>query len=130
MATRWEETLQRDINLIREKVLEMPAQGEAALKNCLSFPYFFAWFLLASLLSLLRDRSRQICMLNYLYVGLGGALGSVLRFWISNVIAMRFGEAFPFGTIFVNVTGSFAIGFLATVTAPNGNWAVPLGGRV
>src|SRR3954465_13042702 len=35
MATHLEETLQRDINLIREKVLEMSAQGEAALKKCL-----------------------------------------------------------------------------------------------
>ena len=69
-------------------------------------------------------------MLNYLYVGIGGALGSVLRFWLSNVIATRFGETFPYGTLFVNVTGSFVIGFFATSTGPDGLWVAPAGVRV
>jgi CrcB protein len=69
-------------------------------------------------------------MLNYLYVGAGGALGSVLRFWLSNVIATRFGETFPFGTLFVNVTGSFVIGFFAASTGPDARWATPAGSRV
>ena len=69
-------------------------------------------------------------MANYFYVAIGGALGSVLRFWLSNLIAIRFGETFPYGTLFVNVTGSFIIGFFATMTGPGGQWAAPVGGRV
>ncbi len=59
-------------------------------------------------------------MLSYLWIAIGGALGSVARFWFSGLVAQRFGETFPFGTILVNVTGSFAIGFFATLTSPDG----------
>lgn len=64
-------------------------------------------------------------LLSYLWVALGGALGSVIRFWFSGVVARRFGETFPWGTFLVNVTGSFAIGFFATATAPDGRWLAP-----
>jgi CrcB protein len=56
----------------------------------------------------------------YLLVGLGGALGSVARFFLSGVIASQFGGTFPWGTLIVNVTGSFIIGFYATLTGPDG----------
>jgi fluoride exporter len=59
-------------------------------------------------------------MVNYLVVMLGGALGTGARFWVSGVVAQRFGEAFPLGTLIVNVTGSFMIGFFAQVTGPDG----------
>jgi fluoride exporter len=59
-------------------------------------------------------------MLSYLWIAIGGALGSVARFWFSGFVAQRFGETFPLGTILVNVTGSFAIGFFATLTSPDG----------
>ncbi|MGA2175344.1 MAG: fluoride efflux transporter CrcB [Verrucomicrobiota bacterium] len=59
-------------------------------------------------------------MLNYLAVGVGGALGSVGRFWLNGLISRRFGETFPFGTLFINVSGSFLIAFFATMTAPEG----------
>ena len=51
-------------------------------------------------------------------------MGSVARFWVSGAFARWFGEAFPWGTIFANVTGSFVIGFLFTLTAADGrfNW--------
>lgn len=52
-------------------------------------------------------------MMNYVMVAIGGALGSVARFWISTLVAQRFTEAFPFGTLIVNVTGSFLIGIFA-----------------
>lgn len=68
-------------------------------------------------------------MLNYILVGLGSALGGVLRYWISGLIANRYGPAFPWGTLVVNVTGSFAIGFFATLTAPDGRWLVGPSGR-
>ena len=64
-------------------------------------------------------------LLSYLWVALGGALGSVMRFWFSGVVARRFGETFPWGTLLVNVTGSLAIGFFATATSPDGRWLAP-----
>lgn len=64
-------------------------------------------------------------MLAYLWVAIGGALGSVSRFWLSGVVAERWGETFPWGTLFVNVTGSVLIGFLAALTLPEGRWSIP-----
>jgi len=63
-------------------------------------------------------------MMSYVWVAIGGALGSVLRFWFSGVVARCFGETFPWGTLCVNVTGSFIIGFFATLTGPDGRWLV------
>jgi CrcB protein len=68
-------------------------------------------------------------MLSYLCVGLGGALGSMARLWAASIIMRRFGGTFPFGTLFVNVSGSFVIGFFATLTAPDGRWPMRTGGR-
>jgi CrcB protein len=63
-------------------------------------------------------------MLNYLWVGAGGALGSMARFWASGFVARHFGETFPYGTLVVNVTGSFLVGFFAMLTAADGRWLV------
>jgi CrcB protein len=68
-------------------------------------------------------------MLNYLLVALGGALGSVGRYAVSGGAARWFGESFPWGTLLVNISGSFAIGFFATFTGPDGRWLVPSAGR-
>ncbi len=57
-------------------------------------------------------------MLNYFWIMFGGALGTGARFWASGLVAERMGETFPLGTLFVNVTGSFIIGFFATMTDP------------
>lgn len=59
-------------------------------------------------------------MFNYFMVAIGGALGSVARFWISTVVANRVTETFPLGTLVVNVTGSFLIGLLAAMSRSNG----------
>ena len=59
-------------------------------------------------------------MLRYILVVVGGALGTGARFWMSGFIAERAGESFPFGTLAVNVTGSFVIGFFAAFTDPEG----------
>lgn len=56
----------------------------------------------------------------YLCVALGSAIGGTLRFWLSGAIGQRIGETFPWGTIVVNVTGSFVIGFFGTLTGPDG----------
>jgi CrcB protein len=68
-------------------------------------------------------------MLNYILVAVGSAIGGISRYWASGLIANRFGQSFPFGTLFVNVTGSFIIGFFATVTSPDGRWLVGASGR-
>jgi len=58
--------------------------------------------------------------LTYLLVATGGALGSVMRFWLNGVVSHRFGETFPWGTLFVNVIGSCVIGILAALLLPGG----------
>src|SRR5438270_12047269 len=63
-------------------------------------------------------------MVSYFVVAIGGALGSVARFWASGAIAERFGKTFPFGTLLVNVSGSFVIGFFAALTGPDGRMLV------
>jgi CrcB protein len=52
--------------------------------------------------------------MSYLWVAIGSALGGVLRFWLSALIGTRLGHP-HLGTVFVNVTGSFVIGFLAAL---------------
>jgi CrcB protein len=56
----------------------------------------------------------------YLLIALGGALGSVARFFLSGLVANQFGATFPWGTLVINVTGSFVIGFFFTLTEPGG----------
>ena len=56
----------------------------------------------------------------YLWVALGSALGGAARFFCTGVAARLFGETFPWGPLFVNVLGSFIIGFFATLTGPDG----------
>ena len=60
----------------------------------------------------------------YLAVALGGALGTVGRYFVSGVVANAFGETFPWGTLIINVSGSFVIGFFATLAAPDGRLMV------
>ena len=55
-----------------------------------------------------------------LWVALGGALGSVARYACSGVAVRWLGVGFPYGTLFVNVTGSFTIGLLAALVASDG----------
>ena len=56
----------------------------------------------------------------YTLIALGGAVGSVARFLLNGVVSSQFGATFPWGTLFVNVTGSFLIGFFFTLTEPGG----------
>lgn len=65
----------------------------------------------------------------YLWIALGGALGSVGRFALSGWVAHHFGETFPWGTLVVNVAGCFIIGLFATLTSPDGRLLVGAGGR-
>ena len=48
-----------------------------------------------------------------IYVALGGAIGSVLRYLAGGFMLRAYGAVFPYGTLAVNVAGSFAMGLLA-----------------
>lgn len=52
----------------------------------------------------------------YLWIALGGALGSVARFWLSGAVAQRWGAEFPYGTLAVNIVGCFFIGLFYTLS--------------
>ena len=75
------------------------------------------FFPLATVLNLLEQCGLKM---EYLWIALGSALGGVTRYWLSGVVARRLGESFPVGTLMVNVTGSFVIGFIATLSDPGG----------
>ena len=61
----------------------------------------------------------------YIWVAVGGAIGTFGRYWLSGVVARAVGETFPWGTIIVNISGSFVIGFFATLTGPDGRIFAP-----
>jgi len=52
-------------------------------------------------------------MLDLVVVFVGGALGSLCRYWFSTLVSQRFGTSFPYDTLFVNLVGSFMIGLIA-----------------
>jgi CrcB protein len=60
----------------------------------------------------------------YLLVAVGGALGSMARFWCSGFVARQFGEWFPWGTLIVNVVGSFVIEAFAALSATEGPFLI------
>jgi fluoride exporter len=66
----------------------------------------------------------------YLMVMVGGATGSLMRYVLGTAIMSRTGGRFPFGTVVINITGSFLIGLLMTLLterlSPNPNWRLLL----
>lgn len=60
-----------------------------------------------------------------LWVAFGSAIGGAARYWCSGMIATRVGETFPWGTLAVNVAGSFVIGLFAVISGPDSRWLVP-----
>src|SRR5436853_6667386 len=67
-----------------------------------------------------RSGLKRRVMQSYVWIAIGSAIGGVARYWCSGVAARLIGETFPWGTLIVNVVGSFVIGFFATVTGPDG----------
>ncbi len=53
-------------------------------------------------------------MIRYILVLAGGAVGCLTRFVVGTAIIARLGGRFPYGTVFINITGSFLIGFAMT----------------
>lgn len=56
-------------------------------------------------------------MLDILLVGAGGFAGANARFILSSWFARRFGTAFPYGTVFINITGSFVLALFLTLAS-------------
>jgi CrcB protein len=64
-------------------------------------------------------------MMAYLWVALGGALGSVARFWVNGLVSARYGVSFPWGTMVINIGGSFVIGLAGALASPQGRFDSP-----
>jgi CrcB protein len=61
----------------------------------------------------------------YLWIAIGGALGSMSRHWCNGVIGRLAGLSFPWGTLAINMAGSAIIGFAAAVMSNDGRWPMP-----
>lgn len=64
-------------------------------------------------------------MATSLWIAAGGALGTLLRYWINLFVVQILGEALPWGTIGINISGSFFIGLFAALTETGGYLVVP-----
>jgi CrcB protein len=51
----------------------------------------------------------------FIFVFIGGTLGSLLRWWLGSAISERYTGKFPLGTFVINVTGAFLMGLLSTL---------------
>lgn len=58
--------------------------------------------------------------MGWLWVAVGAGIGGIARYWCSGAVAKRVGEAFPWGTLAVNVSGSWVIGLFAALMAGHG----------
>ena len=72
----------------------------------------------------------MITLTTWLAVALGGAIGSVARFWLTGVVASITGPRFPWGTLLINVLGSFIIGFVASLGLQPGRTPPPFDLRI
>jgi fluoride exporter len=59
-------------------------------------------------------RRGEIALQKYLLIAVGGALGSVMRYWVGSTVGNRMGFRFPYGTLLVNMTACLVIGFSMT----------------
>ena len=72
-------------------------------------------------------------MQKFFFIALGGALGSLARYWASSTVASRMGTRFPYGTFVVNISAcviiGFALTFFARRTGLNAAWRflIPIG---
>ena len=72
-------------------------------------------------------------MQKYLLIAVGGALGSIARYWVGSTIAGRMGTRFPYGTFVINLTACIIIGFSLTYLgkraglSPAWRFLIPIG---
>ncbi len=53
-------------------------------------------------------------LVDFLFIGVGAIFGANARYVVGYYFAVRFGPTFPYGTLFINVSGSFLLGFVLT----------------
>lgn len=56
-------------------------------------------------------------MLKYFAIGIGGFAGAIARYALGTYVAGRLGARFPYGTLVINVSGSFLVGFILVLLA-------------
>ncbi|MGA8731289.1 MAG: fluoride efflux transporter CrcB [Terracidiphilus sp.] len=72
-------------------------------------------------------------MQKYLLIALGGALGSIARYWVGSTIGSRMGSRFPYGTFVINMTACIIVGFSVTYLSkrvelsPAWRYLIPVG---
>ena len=67
----------------------------------------------------LTEKDRSHVMTGLISVMLGSVLGAIARYFISGFVARRVGETFPWGTLFINVSGAFLIGIFGALAEDN-----------
>jgi CrcB protein len=76
---------------------------------------------------------RSKALQKYFLIAMGGALGSVARFWVGSTISGRIGARFPYGTFVVNLTACVVVGFALTFMgkrvdlSPAWRYLIPIG---
>jgi CrcB protein len=69
----------------------------------------------------------------YLLIAVGGALGSIARYWVGSTVSGRIGARFPYGTFVINITACLIIGFTLTFLSkradlsPAWRFLIPIG---
>ncbi len=72
-------------------------------------------------------------MQKYLLIALGGALGSIARYWVGSAIGSRMGTRFPYGTFVINISACIIVGFSVTYLgkrvelSPAWRYLIPVG---
>jgi CrcB protein len=69
-------------------------------------------------------------MATYLWVAIGSALGGMARHWCTAMSVKWFGTGFPWGTLIINILGSFVIGAFFTLTGVDGRFDVSANAKV
>lgn len=72
-------------------------------------------------------------MQKYLWIAMGGALGSIARYWVGSAVGSRMGVKFPYGTMIINISACIIIGFSITYLGrraglnPAWHYLIPIG---
>ena len=53
--------------------------------------------------------------MDYVWVGIGGGIGAIARFFVGKKVVEQWGSSFPYATLLINISGAIVIGFLMTL---------------